>query len=54
MFLRVIGAGMAGLVVASVVTTAATGVLAAVVLRQCAKRRAAWPDDTAQPADDPA
>ncbi|CAH0235649.1 hypothetical protein [Roseomonas sp. CECT 9278] len=54
MFLRVIGAGIVGVAVASVVTTAAAGVVAAVVLRQCAKRRAAWPEDTAPPADDPA
>jgi hypothetical protein len=52
MFLRVIGAGMVGMAVMSVVTTAAAGVLVACAVRRCARKRADWPAEAAPPPMD--
>jgi F0F1-type ATP synthase membrane subunit c/vacuolar-type H+-ATPase subunit K len=54
MILRVIGVGMLGVAVASATAGVAAGVLAAVAVRACAKRRAAWPREESAPADDAA
>jgi hypothetical protein len=54
MILRVIGAGMVGVAVASAAAGLAAGVAAAIAVRACAKRRAAWPEESAPPLDEEA
>jgi len=54
MILRVIGVGMLGVAVTSAVAGVAAGVAAACVVRACAKRRAAWPEEESTPPADEA